>query len=526
MHVCLTINGSAFDARAAGVAPATLVVSADEPRALTLLQRNSNGALCCAVPAAAIPLWATVEMSIDGVVRFAGRVLRRTYRRGDAGAGEIVYACGDGRMLARLVSVVDDFGEPRLSYNTSSRRAAGDAGPDGVPVSAILADVLERHRAELAALGAAPAVGSPYRAAELAALPPLPVEISATNADLDGVVAQAIDAVPGGFAWFDPASRQWRFGRAAATAVVEALLDGAPENAPESFEITEAAFPCWTAIEAFGDAEKGKKSRGLQMVRLSTGGLVADWDAALEPTWTREKAAISDPARRNPALDDLPPALQAALNEELRLNLADNPFTWVFRRFRIANFSGAAGMTRPQLWQRINPPTEPNPRWQPVRTHFDRRTGRAIAAVPMLSRGNPRVPGAAKIAYDAALTFKRRIPGDAEPATAIRVPAQGHAGPAAAIGVRATRKVHHSRLSGETAATVASLIAAEQERLSRLITEGELTLPAGSIDLFEPGRRLRLRQAGGVVAPAIDPAFVRSATLEFGPPARWRVTLG
>src|SRR4051812_11413281 len=132
----LSINNRTFVPNDDSVEPEKLILSTDKPGELHLRQPDEGRG-----GADDVPLWGQVELRVDGIVRFAGRVLRRRLHADDRPARYRRSTCGDGRALARLVTAVNELGEPRLGYNLRHSDAEYHPGRADLTAGEVLGDL-------------------------------------------------------------------------------------------------------------------------------------------------------------------------------------------------------------------------------------------------------------------------------------------------------------------------------------------------------------------------------------------------
>jgi hypothetical protein len=445
---------------------------------------------------------------------------------GDDGRPRVTLTAGDARAIARSVSAVNRFGEPRAGWNLPADHPHHDPERTGRTAAVILAELFALHAVELSELGAAPPHGPAVRPTDLAAMPPVRDAVSAVGSDFDSAVRRVMATLPGRVCWVDPESRQWRFADSAAGGLSPIRIGEGVAPASASWRLSESAEGAATALEAFGPVEAGSPDAGEEWLRLSDGRLRADWPAPLEATWTEERAGPSDPRLRDPAADALSPSQRMSLPPEKIAALADNPYAAVFRRFRPRDgrLPGFGRVVR--LAVRTNPLSAPRPRWVEIPCRVDAGSGTVTADAPVHPAGDLGRPSTVPAAYDVALVFAVTAPAgggvSGRAAPLLRFPSAGFAGTSAAWGLRSVRRVYRPDLSAASAPAAAEGLRRLHARLREPAVTGraELGLADASAGLWEPVRRVALP------APWSGSVAVTRATLEFGPSPRWVLRLG
>lgn len=390
--------------------------------------------------------------------RIAGRGLRTS------GTGTVFTAeAVDGFVLAGSVTARGPGGVPGVGANLPVGHAWHDPQRCRLTAAELLAGLAATHAEPLGRLGAV-GPGAAWRAGDLAALPTVWPAVSPTarrgagcgvrRGSVAHLVRQIAAGVPGLRVWTeagwndaaqagpldgggatnDACTVQWRCAAAGAGPVVElscadagVRVDMTRSLLPAARELCIFPSPCRGEPPYDGHAAD-RPGRRLQWRTWSAGHLVPAWDARLQATWTRTRAAVPDPASAaalagKPSLaEGLTPEGGAAPDE--LASSPGNPYRSVWRIWRLAEGCPAPdAWTQVRLMKRTNtPPSEG--RWEPVAHEWDGAMRTVTAGAALLSAGDPDSPGSALPVADVAMVFETPADdnGTVEPLARVTIP--------------------------------------------------------------------------------------------------------
>lgn len=394
MAFSLFINGVPQDLAAKRLSLDALATSWDSPRELRFTEHAPHNAASYGVEDA-------VELSVDGAVRFRGRI-KRVELAGVPGAEQVAYTCLGLRELAKDVWVRDPAsGSPRVVFNAPEDDEDYDASLSGLTIGEIIAWLFDEHAALLRAAGAialAPADG--YVRAELDALGVVPPKVVLDSVHFDDALQALLRFQPAHRLLADPATQTFRFREVAALPTKTLMYNSA--DRPLLALLRPSTEGRATAVEICGPMRPVNET-----LYLSTGGLMKLWNPGLEADWTWAKCF--DPA-----------------NSET--------YGRVYRRFQIADaakrriarslaepaaLGGGAPARCPQVYRKT-----PSGAWALVPSAFDFANGVIMLAQPA-TVGDEYAEGGAACTADICLVYAYL----AEPLS-IRRPASGYEGTA------------------------------------------------------------------------------------------------
>ncbi len=394
MTFTLTINGVPQDLASKRLSLDSLAVSWAGPRELRFIEHAPHNAASYGVEDA-------VTLSVDGAVRFRGRI-KRADLAGAPNAEHVAYTCLGLRELAKGVWVRDPaHGFPRVVFNAPDDDDDYDASRAGLTVGEMVAWLFDEHAALLRAAGAiadAPAAG--YVQAELDALDVVPPKVVLDSAHFDDALEALLRFQPAHRLVADPATQTFHFREVAALPAKTVTYNSA--DRPLSALLRPSTEGRATAVEIHGPMRPVNET-----LCLSTGGLAKLWNAALEADWTWAKC--------------FDPANGATYGRVYRrFQIADAAKRRIARGLAEAAALGDNAPARcPQVYRKAA-----DGAWAWVPSAFDFTSGVLLLAQPA-TVGDEYAEGAAACAADLRLVYAYL----AEPLS-VRRPASGYEGTA------------------------------------------------------------------------------------------------
>jgi hypothetical protein len=489
MAYVLYVNGTEQDLGERRVSLETLAVSWEAPAMLRFVQHAPH-------TEAAFGVEDRVALSVDGTVRFRGRV-KRADCEGVPGRERVAYSCLGLRDAAGDVTARDpDHGFPRVAFNAPADDEDYEAARSGRTVGEMIAWLFDEHAAELRAAGVlddAPATG--YVQAELDALDVVPPKVVLDSLDFEAALIELMRHQPGVRFRVDPDACTWHFVRIADLPETTVTYNSADK--PLSALLAPSTEGRATAVEIVGPLRPVNDT-----ITLSGGGLTKLWNAGYESDWTWSKCF--DPAH-------------------------DDTYAHVYRRFQVsdaarrrmaralgepAGLGDAAAARCPQVYRKT-----PDGTWAWVPAMFDFAAGVILLAQPA-TVGDEYDPGAAECAEDLCLVYSYL----AEPLS-VRRPTSGYQGTAYTEPehpVEVVRRLYdeHFILAEQVPhyeAAAAELLEATRD----IVYEGAVRLGAADWSMADLGHRLHFAaqdDAGEPVATGFESlgAVLRSVTYDFG----------